>query len=141
MSILRQPLRLVVYDSAFNSICHFLVIFGILLPNRVVSANQGFRRFSQYFYVLQSLEANQTIINKYRRFVNFFFFFFRWILVFISLWIQGNPSLIRGLLVETDNLVFVSSRKYRVHFLQASMTSFEYILSYVIAKMFLLKVC
>ena len=47
--VLGQPLRSVIYDSAFNSILPFLVIFGILSPNRVISVNQGFRRFVLFF--------------------------------------------------------------------------------------------
>ena len=72
-SILKRPLRLVVYDSAFNSIFPFLVNFGILLLDCVISVNQGFRFFfSQYLYVLQPLEANQTIINKPKHLSNYF---------------------------------------------------------------------
>jgi len=39
------------------------------------------------------------------------------------LWIQGNPSWIRGLLPEANSLVSIPSREYRVCFLQASATS------------------
>ena len=38
-SVLGQLLRSVVYDSAFNSILSFLVNFGILSPNHVISVN------------------------------------------------------------------------------------------------------
>ena len=69
--VLGRLLRSVVYDSAFNSIFPFLVNFDILSPNCVISANQAFRHFSQYLYVSQSSEANQTIINKQSRFVKF----------------------------------------------------------------------
>ena len=47
--VLGKSLRSVIYDSAFNSIFPFLVIFGILSPNRVISVNQGFRRFVLFF--------------------------------------------------------------------------------------------
>ena len=47
--------------------------------------------------------------------------FFWWILDFISLWIQGNPSWIQGLLPETNSLVSVPSREHRMCFLQASV--------------------
>ena len=71
-SILGQPLTSLVYDSVFNSILPFLVNFGILSPNCIISVNQGFKHFSQYLYALQPSKANQTIINKHRRFVKFF---------------------------------------------------------------------
>ena len=56
--VLGWPLRSIVYDSTFNLILPFLVNFGILLPNCVISANQDFKYFSQYLYVLQPSEAN-----------------------------------------------------------------------------------
>ena len=43
---LGQPLKSIVYDSSFNSILPLQVNFGILSPNHIISANQGFRRFS-----------------------------------------------------------------------------------------------
>ena len=43
--VLKRPLRSVFYDSTFNLIFSFLENFGILSPNRVISANQGFRHF------------------------------------------------------------------------------------------------
>ena len=67
------------YGIAFNSILPFLVNFGILSPNHVISVNQGFRRFSQYLYVLQLSKINYTIINKHRFFVKFFLW---WISVY-----------------------------------------------------------
>ena len=117
--VLGWPLRSVVYDFAFNSILLFFVNFGILLPNRVISANQDFKFFSQYLYVLQLSEVNQIIINKHRLLSNSFSSGFQ----FISLWIQGNPSWIRGLLLEANSLVSIPSREHHVCFLQASATS------------------
>ena len=61
--VLGRSLRLVVYNFAFNSIFPFLINFDILSPNRIISANQGFRRFSQYLYVLQPPEVEQTIFE------------------------------------------------------------------------------
>ena len=69
--ILGQPLRSVVYDYTLNSNLPFLVNFGILSPNHIISVNQDLRCFSQYLYVLQPLVANWTILNKHRRFVKF----------------------------------------------------------------------
>ena len=61
--VLGGPLRSVVYDSAFNSIFPFLVNFGILSPNHVTSANQGFRIFFSTFIcfvaVIGKLDYNQ----------------------------------------------------------------------------------
>ena len=37
--VLRRPLRLVVYDFAFNLVLPFLVNFVIFSPNHVISAN------------------------------------------------------------------------------------------------------
>ena len=68
--IFGRLLRSVVYDSAFNLIFPFLVNFSILPPNRIISTNQGFKHFSPYLCVLQSSEANQTIINKIEEFLS-----------------------------------------------------------------------
>ena len=62
-NILERPLKSVVYDFAFNSIFPFLVNFGILSPNHVTSANQGFRIFFSTFIcfvaVIGKLDYNQ----------------------------------------------------------------------------------
>ena len=101
--------------------CHFWVNFGILSPNRVISVNQGFKHFSQYLYVLQPTEINQTIINRHRFLSNYLFGGFQFLLLVDS----RKPSLIRGLLPESNSLIFVPSREYRMCFLQTSATSHD----------------
>ena len=54
----------VVYDFAFNSILPFLVNFGILSPNRVISANYDFRRF--FFPVFICFVAVRGRSNYYQ---------------------------------------------------------------------------
>ena len=116
---LGRTLRSVVYDSAFNTIFPFLVNFDILSPNHVISVTQGFRRFSEYLYVLQSSQANQNIINRHILLLNSFSSGFQ----FIFLWIQGNSSWIRDLLPGANSLVSVPLRENCVCFPQASTTS------------------
>ena len=99
--VLVRPLRLAVYDFAFNAILPILVNFSILPPNCIISANQGFRHFliilEFYFlsiYMFGSCQRQKEIINKIQTFVEFFL---QWILVY-HLVDSRNPLWIQGLL-------------------------------------------
>jgi len=78
--VLGWPLRSVVYDFIFNSILPLLINFGILSPNRVISANWGFRHFLMVlryyflrFYMFCSRQRQiKLLLIKYRLFVKFF---------------------------------------------------------------------
>ena len=50
--ILERPLRSIVHDFTFNSIFSFLIKFGILPHDLIISANQGFESFPSRFGVL-----------------------------------------------------------------------------------------
>ena len=71
--ILGRPLMSVVYDSAFNSILQFLVNFGILLPNHVISANQSFRCFFLNIYMFCSRQRQIRLLSIKKDFLSNYF--------------------------------------------------------------------
>ena len=100
------------------------VLYAFVAPLGFLVALSFFFYLFIYLFIythcsLQRQFNFHTIINKHRLLLNSFFGEFQ----FIFLWIQGNPSWIRGLLPKTKSLVYVSLREHRVCFLQASTTS------------------